>query len=177
MSYTAGELEAFDPPLASHQRLCRGLVGLPLFHSRQNTTTIIPRTKSSAQDRSSRKSPIYQLIMAKAGLAERVERRCAACSPSAIFSWPERSFTSLLLPANRMSCRMRAFLTDSVKTRDFCDVHDYHDLQNTRQHFGHSVYSFHLLDFLTFCFLLFFSAQLLPSPFSYKLPHSLWYFR
>jgi hypothetical protein len=101
MSYTAGELEAFDPPLASHSdsaeenRITPFSIHDPTrqkYPEQNHQRRIVPHEISN-----------LSTIMAKAGLEERVERVCAACSPSAPISWLNSPLHHVLLPANKNS--------------------------------------------------------------------------
>jgi len=161
--HTAGELEALGLLPASHPDSAEDRSDFPFPFT--TTTTNIPRTKIISAGSFLTKISNLSTTMAKAGLAERVERVCAACSPSATFSWLNApSHHCFCQPKKQqLRCRMRAFRRDSVKTRDFCDVHDYHDLQNTRQHFGAFgvlFFFFFTYGFLDFCFI----PKFFPSP-------------
>jgi hypothetical protein len=165
-------------------------IGFPFsIHDKHDKT--YPEQYSSAQDRSSRKSPNLSTTNGKKPASRKGRARLCRLLAQCTILLAERSFYIMCFcqPTITAVSRSNACIPDGscLKTRDFCDVHDYNDLQNTRQHFLGQLRctSIFFMDFLTFIlspllhFLLCTTVLgYISSPILVKLsPHSLWYFR
>lgn len=82
---------------------------------------------------------IYQPPMAKSRPWRKGRARLCRLLAQCTILLAERSFYIMCFcqPTRTAVSRSNACIPDGscLKTRDFCDVHDYNDLQNTRQHF------------------------------------------
>ena len=127
------------------------MIRLPFSHSRQNTTTIIPRTKFISAGSFLTKISNLSTHHGKSRPCRKGRARLCRLLAQCTILLARTLLHIIAFASKQMPRRMHAFLTDAVKNARLLRRSRLPRPQNTRQHFGHSVYSF-FMDFLIFLF-------------------------